>query len=84
MASVANEEVEHLKLSSAVVELECRKDGYYLALAQGSIIAIYSKNGISYAARSRVRILQNIHVFIDTRLDEVYISNYFKAQESSQ
>ena len=67
-----------------MAESECRKDGYYLALAQGSIIAIYSKNGIAYSARSRVRILQNIHIFINTRLNEVYISNYFKTQESSE
>ena len=47
MVSVANVEVEPLKLSLAVVESECRKDGYYYAKRfNGNFVIVKSVNGL--------------------------------------
>ena len=47
MASVVNVEVVHLKLGSAVVESECRRDGYYYAKRfNGNFVIVKSVNGL--------------------------------------
>lgn len=89
MASVANVEVEPLKLSLAVVESECRKDGYYLAIVKegdlkGSIISVKSKNGMLFRTIFSSPISEmHCDVLINTRVDEMYIANYFENSESS-
>ena len=88
MASVANEEVEHLKLSLAVVESECRKDGYYLAIIKdgelkGSVICVKSENGRLFLPITNSLITESYYDVIDnTRVDEVSVGNYIKDSES--
>ena len=90
MASVVNEEVVHLKLSLAVVESECRKDGYYLAIIKegefkGGVFAVKSKNGELFTTvLTGSPICPSFcDVLIDTRVDEVYVANYLENSESS-
>jgi len=88
VASVANEEVEHLKLSLAVVESECRKDGYYLAIIKdgelkGSVICVKSENGRLFLPITNSLITESYYDVIDnTRVDEVSVGNYIKDSES--
>jgi len=85
---VANEEVEHLKLSLAVVESECRKDGYYLAIIKdgelkGSVICVKSENGRLFLPITNSLITESYYDVIDnTRVDEVSVGNYIKDSES--
>ena len=81
------------------MESECRKDGYYLAIVKegsykGRVISVLSKNGRLFyypmnPSMNPSDLCWNAlspdycDVLIDTRIDEVYISNYFENTESS-
>lgn len=91
MASVENVEAEHLKLSLAVAESECRRDGYYYAKRfNGIFVIVKSVNGLlitldgHYLAPCDV-----VYVEINSRRDnlkdmyEMRIAHYSKDKEST-
>ena len=74
-----------------MAELECRKDGYYLALVKDSfhtgnkerVIAVLSKNGKLYSSDGFEIWSKNvITVFEYCYLSEMYISNYSQNYQS--
>ena len=74
------------------MESECRKDGYYLAIVKegsykGRVISVLSKNGRLFYYPMNPSMnpsdffwyalsAEYLNVLIDTRVDEVYVSNY--------
>ena len=89
MASVVNVEVVHLKLSSVVVESECRRDGYYYAKRfNGNFVIVKSVNGLLITLDGHYLAPWDVdYVEIDSRRDnlkdmyEMRISNH---SENSQ
>ena len=98
MASVVNVEVELLKSSLAVVESECRKNGFYLASCieangQTYMESVYSLDGKLYFANTACPVPPErvVEVFIDSlvmreniRYNEVHITNNLENCESSK
>ena len=69
---------------------DVRKDGYYLAIVKegdlkGSIISVKSKNGMLFRTIFSSPISEmHCDVLINTRVDEMYIANYFENSESTE
>ena len=90
MASVVNVEVEHLKLSLAVVESECRRDGYYYAKRfNGNFVIVKSVNGLLITLDGHYLAPWDVdYVEIDSRRDnlkdmyEMRIAHHSKDKES--
>ena len=89
MASVVNVEVVHLKLSSVVVESECRKDGYYYAKQfNGNFVIVKSVNGLLITLDGHYLAPWDVdYVEIDSRRDnlkDMYEMRISSHSENSQ